>query len=69
MRTSEGPAESSGEPVENTGRRAGGSPRVRPRADNYKEDVADDFAFEEQNDNYMMYRSNSGEVPLLAPTP
>ncbi len=32
------------------------------RADNYKEEVADDFAYEEQNDNYMMYRSKSGEV-------
>ena len=26
------------------------------------EEVADDFAYEEQNDNYMMYRSKSGEV-------
>lgn len=36
-----------------------------PRADNYNEEVADDFAFEEQNDNYMMYRNNSGEVKNL----
>ena len=34
------------------------------RADNYNEEVVDDFAFEEQNDNYMMYRNNSGEVLL-----
>ena len=35
---------------------------ARAFADNYMEEVADDFAYEEQNDNYMMYRSKSGEV-------
>ena len=40
----------------------GASPVKGCHADNYKEEVADDFAYEEQNDNYMMYRSKSGEV-------
>ena len=45
------------------GRACGGNHEcIKCRADNYKEEVADNFAYEEQNDNYMMYRSKSGEV-------